>query len=84
MDHDAPELYLGVVTGTDVAVVLAEFVIIVGIVVAKYRSFGGVVVLEPIELPTRVVVVTDSEHLDPSTRDSTVQFERVVRGHPSF
>ena len=80
MGHDSVEVDFGVLAGADMPVVLPE-VVVVSVVVAQYRPVVGGVVLESVEPPTRIVTVTDGEHLDTAAGDGAVQFEWVGRRH---
>ncbi|PSQ40975.1 hypothetical protein BRD10_01320 [Halobacteriales archaeon SW_12_71_31] len=79
---DGPELDFGVLAEADVPVVPAEVFVVVCVVVAQYLALFEVVVLEPVEPPAGVVVIEGGERLHAAAGDRTVQFERVVAGHP--
>ncbi|QKY19717.1 hypothetical protein B4589_004725 [Halolamina sp. CBA1230] len=67
-----PELDLVVLPEADVSVMPAEIVVIVSVVEAQYLFLFRVVVLEPVEPPTRVFVIGDSEHFHATARDRAV------------
>ena len=80
MCGDILELDSGVLAEPDVPVVPAEVVILVCVVIAQYLACLYVVILEPVEPVTGILLVLNGEHLDASPWDGTVQFEQAA--HP--
>lgn len=82
MSDDSVEFDLRVIAGMDVTMMVSEIGVVVSVVVAQYFPLIGVVILEPVKPPARVVAIDDSEHLDSATGDGSVQLEGVAGRHP--
>ncbi len=69
---------LRIVSEAGVSVVPSEVVVIVSVVVAQYLACLWIVVLESVEPIAGVVVVGNGEHLNTTTGDGSVQFQRIA------
>lgn len=83
MCGDALERDFAILAEPNVAVMPADTVVVVGVIVPQYLAVLRVVVLKPVEPPTGVVVVLDGEYLHAPSRDRAVQFKRVISGYHS-